>query len=85
MREAQRAYPEDLPDHRFVEPCAKRLWRLRYKARSMRGCVDDFACRDDAWTYLLGPREQLAVLADTFWDVLALPSWQREDRLEMLA
>lgn len=139
VREAQRAYPEDLPDYRFVEPYAKQLWQLRYKAGPGG---DGFVCRDDAWTYLLSPREQLSftcylavktglcpyrdlqlerfadqgvavavellltereraialspianrvrlvqltVVADTPWDVLALPSWQREDRLEMLA
>ena len=55
VRESQRAYPEDLPDYRFVEPYAKQLWQLLYKVRSMRGCEDDFVCRDDVWTYLLSP------------------------------
>ena len=139
VREARRAYPEDLPDCRFVEPYTKRLWQLRYKAGPGS---DGFAYRGGTWTYLLSPREQLAftcylavktglcpyrdlqlerfadqgvavavellltereraialspiangvrlvqltVLADTLWDVLALPSWQLEDRLEMLA
>lgn len=57
VRESQRAYPEDLPDYRFVEPYAKQLWQLRYKAGPGS---DGFVCRDDVWTYLLTPWQQLA-------------------------
>ena len=142
VSEAQRAYPEDLPDYRRVEPCAMELWHMRYRVRAARGDEDKFVCRDDVWVYLLSPQEQLAflcymavrtrlcrhddlslerfsdqgaavavellltederaialsptanrvriaqltILADTAWDVLCLPSWQREDRLQLLA
>lgn len=142
VREAQRKYPEDLPDYRRVEPYAMGLWHLRYKIRAVRRDEDDYVCPDDMWVYLLSPQEQLAflcymavrtricghddlrlerfsdqavavavelllteseraialspvangvriaqltILADTTWDVLCLPSWQREDRLQLLA